>query len=126
MEPPTSLPDRRRAPSVDQILATLAAADILETLEIDDDDDVRSVRTDSGLLETLTVAYELLMSFDDAGVIDTFFRLPKTDQANFLRWIGSTDDPETRIRRTDTFVSALEASPLEPRPVTREASSHQA
>lgn len=56
---------------------------------------------------------ELLMTFDDAGVLDTFFRLPKGDQANFLRWIGATDDPAIRDRRTDTFVSALQAAPLD-------------
>ena len=124
MEARTPLPGRLRAPSVDEILETLVAANVLETLEIADDD-VRRVRTDANLLETLTIAYDLLMAFDDAGVLDTFFRLPKVDQANFLRWIGSTDDPETRIRRTDTFVAALEASPLEPRPVFREAHGHQ-
>lgn len=111
-EQPAVFPQRRGGPSVDEILETLVASGVLETLEIANDD-VRKLRTDTNLLETLTIAYELLMSFDDAGVLDTFFRLPKRDQANFLRWIGSTDDPEVRARRTATFVSALEIGPLE-------------
>ena len=66
------------------------------------------------------------MVFDDSGVLDTFFRLPKGDQANFLRWIGSTDDPEIRSRRTETFVSALEAAPLAPGHSSREVFDHRA
>ena len=124
VEIPASLPNRRRAPSVDEILATLVAANVLDVLEITDAD-VERVRTDSNLLETLTIAYDLLMAFDDAGVLDTFFRLPKADQANFLRWIGATDDPEVRARRTETFVSALDASPLEPRYAPPEARDQQ-
>lgn len=102
---------RRRAPSVDEILAALVASGVLETLEIANDD-LDRVRSDSHLLETLTITYELLMTFDDSDVLDTFFRLPKRDQADFLRWIGATDDIPTRIRRTETFVSALQSAPL--------------
>ena len=127
MERRDALPERRRAPSVDEILATLVASDVLETLEIADDD-LQRVRSDSDLLETLTITYELLMTFDDSGVLDTFFRLPKGAQANFLRWIGATDDEEVGGRRAQTFVSALQAAPLgEPRPApSREVRDHRA
>lgn len=113
-------PVRRHTPSADEILAALAGSGVLETLEIANED-LDRVRSDSDLLETLTITYELLMTFDDAGALDTFFRLPKRDQANFLRWIGSTDDPATRSRRTETFVSALLAAPLAPGPPTSQA-----
>ena len=105
---------RPSEPSVDLILAALIGSNVLETLEITQEDLVRA-RRDADLLETLTITYELLVAFEEAGVLDTFFRLPRGDQANFLRWIGSTDDLGTRATRTTTFVSALQAAPL-PRP----------
>ncbi len=111
MSQPEPLPSRPSAVSVDDVLATLTASGVLETLDIAAED-LAKVRTDSGLFETLAIAYELLMAFDDSGVLDTFFRLSRNDQANFLRWIGSTDDPQVRGRRTETFVSALRAAPL--------------
>lgn len=114
MSPPLEAP-----PSVEEILASLAASGVLETLEITSDD-LAAARNDSALMETLAITYELLESFDDAAVLDTFCRLPRRDQANFLRWIGSTDDPAVRDRRTQTFVSALRAAPLEPRPSAEE------
>ncbi|HYO61105.1 MAG TPA: hypothetical protein VEU29_04330 [Actinomycetota bacterium] len=117
------LPARRRAPSIDEILSTLVASGVLETLDITNDDLARA-RTDSDLLETLTITFQLLETFDAAGVLDTFNCLPRGDQAKFLRWIGSTDDPATRTGRTDTFVSALHAAPLAPRPSRREARDH--
>lgn len=110
MERRDALPERRRAPSVEEILATLVASNVLETLEITNGD-LERVRSDSDLLETLTITYELLMTFDDSGVLDTFFRLPKGDQANFLRWIGATGDQDVRDHRAETFVSALQAAP---------------
>lgn len=127
MARPEPLPARRHAPSVDEILAALVASGVLETLEIANDD-LDRVKGDSDLLETLTIAYELLMRFDDSGVLDTFFRLPKVDQGNFLRWIGATDDKETREHRADTFVRALQTAPLAgPRSApSREARSHRA
>lgn len=110
---PEPLPVRSRASSIDEILTTLVASGVLETLEVATTD-LEKARTDSDLRETLTITYELLMAFDDAGVLDTFFRMSKGNQANFLRWIGSTDDPEIRDRRTGTFVSALQVAPLAP------------
>lgn len=113
MERPEPRPIRSRVPSVDEILTTLVASGVLETLEISKED-LATARTDAALLETLTITYELLEAFDDSGVLDTFFRLPRRDQANFLRWIGATDDMVVRRRRTETFVSALQTAPLEP------------
>lgn len=110
---------------MDEILTTLAASNVLDTLDVADGD-LSSARTDADLLETLTVTYELLMTFDDSGVLDTFFRLPKGDQADFLRWIGSTDDEQTRTHRADTFVSALRAAPLAPPAPSREARDNHA
>lgn len=50
--------------------------------------------------------------FKKAAVLDVFRQLPKVEQTRFLFWIGATDDRELRIKRTETFVSALNASPL--------------
>jgi uncharacterized protein YdeI (YjbR/CyaY-like superfamily) len=113
MEPPEPRRIRTRVPSVDEILTTLVASGVLETLEISNED-LATARTDAALLETLKITYELLETFDDSGVLDTFFRLPRRDQANFLRWIGSADDAQVRGRRAETFVSALQTAPLEP------------
>jgi hypothetical protein len=90
------------------------ASGVLETLEITSED-LATARNDSALMETLAITYDLLAAFDDARVLDTFLRLPRRDQANFLRWIGSTDDSGVRGHRTETFVSALRAAPLDPR-----------
>lgn len=57
---------------------------------------------------------DILAALIGSDVLDTFFLLPRIDQVNFLRWIGSTDDLEMRSRRTATFVSALAAAPLVP------------
>lgn len=110
---PEPLPTRPHASSIDEILGALVASGVLDTLDVATTD-LEKARTDSDVMETLTVTYELLMAFDDSGVLDTFFRMSKGNQANFLRWIGSTDDPEIRDRRTETFVSALRAAPLAP------------
>lgn len=125
MPRPEPLSSRPHAPSVDDVLATLTASGVLDTLDVGAEDLARA-RTDSDLLETLAITYELLMAFDDAGVLDTFFRLSKSDQANFLRWIGSTDDPGVRGRRTETFVSALRAAPLDASPSARQVRDHHA
>ena len=117
---PEPLPARPHTPSIDEVLATLVASGVLDALDIASADLGRA-RSDSDLQKTLAITYELLMSFDDSGVLDTFFRLSKGAQANFLRWIGSTDDPGIRARRTDTFVSALHAAPLAPARSHREA-----
>ena len=125
MSRPEPLPSRPHVPSVDDVLATLTASGVLETLDIGAAD-LAGARTDSDVLETLAITYELLMAFDDAGVLDTFFRLAKGDQANFLRWIGSTDDRGVRSRRTETFVSALQTGPLDASPSARQVGDHRA
>ena len=93
------------------VLAALIGSNVLETLEITHDD-LAPARSDSDLLETLRITYAVLIAIEEAGVLDTFFRLPRTDQADFLRWIGATDDAGVREGRTTTFVSALQAAPL--------------
>lgn len=119
MATPQPLPARIVTPSVDEILEALVASGVLETLEISNDD-LATARSDSTLMETLAITYELLAAFDDAAVLDTFFRLPRRDQANFLRWIGATNDSGVRGHRTETFVSALRAAPLDLRPAPEE------
>ena len=120
MAQPEPLLSRPYPPSVDDVLATLTASGVLEALGVKAGD-LAGSRTDSDLMETLAITYELLMTFDDSGVLDTFFRMAKGDQANFLRWIGSTDDPEIRRRRTETFVSALQSAPIGPTASSPEA-----
>jgi hypothetical protein len=97
----------------DDLLAELSDSKILKTLEITNED-LLLARTDSDLLETLRITYELLAALRESGVLEIFYQLPKTDQANFLRWVGMIDDPKLRQDRTDTFASALEESPLGP------------
>lgn len=109
-EPSPRVP-RSPEPSVDDVMAALIGSNVLETLEISNDDLARA-RSDTDLLETLRITYALLIAFEGAGVLDTFFHLPRRDQADFLRWIGATDDIGVREDRTATFVSALQAAPL--------------
>jgi hypothetical protein len=74
--------------------------------------DLLAAQSDSDLLKTLRITYELFYALKESGVLDTFSRLPQADQANFLRLIGTTDDPELRGHRTGTLISALSESPL--------------
>ena len=96
---------------VDDLLAVLRDSRMLKALEITNEDLLRA-RSDSDLLETLRITYEVLSALRDSDALGTFLQLPTADQASFLRLIGSTDDPDLRHHRTDTFVSALEESPL--------------
>ena len=48
----------------------------------------------------------------EARVLQTFLRPLKPNQAEFLRWIGMTDDPAARQERTGAFVDALKQAPL--------------
>ena len=108
--------------AADDLLAALNDWEILETLEITKDD-LLVARKDSDLLETLRITYELLAQFRASGVLSTFLLLPRSDQANFLRWIGMTDDRELRRDRTRTLALALEDSPLAP-DMSSSGSSH--
>jgi len=96
---------------VDDLMIALSDLEILDTLGVSEDD-LLLARRDSDLLETLKITYEFLAALRDARTLDTFFQLPKADQAGFLRRIGMTDDPELRRKRTRTFISALEESAL--------------
>lgn len=55
--------------------------------------------------------YEFLTALGDAGVLQTFLRLPEEDQAHFVSLIGATE-AKTRRHRTETFVSVLKMSPM--------------
>jgi hypothetical protein len=110
-EGPGSLQARVEAMPVDDLLAVLRDSKMLKALEITNED-LLWARSDSDLLETLKITYEVLTALRDSDVLDIFLRLPRTDQASFLRLIGSTDDRELRHHRTDTLVSALEESPF--------------
>jgi hypothetical protein len=97
----------------DDLLDAFSGTEILRTLEISNED-LMAARGDSILLETLRITYEILAALKKAGVLETFLQLPKTDQADFLRWIGMMDDRELRRERTETFALALAESPLGP------------
>ena len=107
---PVSVPQDENS-SMSELLVALEGLKVLDALEITDAD-LRLERSDSNLRETLVITYEFLVALKDATVLDTFYKLPAADQMRFLRWIGATDDPELRQRRTETFVLALKASPL--------------
>ncbi len=53
----------------------------------------------------------LMAALEEADVLDSFLRMEPSDQAHFLKVIGSTDDPAVRSQRTATFISALHMSP---------------
>jgi hypothetical protein len=107
---------RRDAPaalipdSVEEILGALEGTEVLKALQVTTED-LHVVRSDSDVQETLRIAYEILAALRENKVVEIFDGLPVGDQANFLRWIGSTADPELRASRTATFVSALQLSP---------------
>lgn len=97
--------------SVEAMLAALKESDIMATLGITSED-LESAYSDSDLLATLRIAYEFLVVLNESSVLDTFYKLPRQDQAHFMRWVGSIDDVDLRRKRTETLVSAIEASPL--------------
>ena len=74
--------------------------------------DLVRAHEDPDLLDTLRIAHDVLGALREAGVLATLMRLPKEEQAKFLRWIAATDDQELRRERTATFGLALQASPL--------------
>ena len=110
-EHPESLQVEIQAMPVDDLLAVLRDSKMLAALEITNEE-LLWARSDSDVLETLRITFEVLSVLRDSHVLRVFLQLPTTDQASFLRLIASTDDRELRHRRILTFVSALEESPL--------------
>ena len=96
---------------VDDLLAALSGSGILDTLVMTNED-LLLAHSDSDLLATLKITYEFSVALRNAEVLDIFFKLPRVDQANFLRWIGTTADRDLRRDRTQTFIAALHSSPL--------------
>ena len=99
--------------SVDDLIENLGVSEILDALGITSDE-LAGARSDSDLLETLWITHEFLMALQGSNVLSAFLKLRRKDQANFLRWIGMTDDPQVRAEHTSTFVAALRGSPLGP------------
>ena len=97
--------------SIEALLAALKESDIMATLGITPED-LELAYSDTDFLATLRITYEFLVVLKESSVLDTFYKLPRQDQAHFLRWIGGTDDGALRRKRTETLVSAIEASPL--------------
>lgn len=96
---------------VDELLAVLRDSKMLMALEITNEE-LLWAHSDSDVLETLRITFEVLTALRDSDVLQVFLQLPTADQANFLRLIASIDDREVRRHRTDTFMSALSESPL--------------
>ena len=97
--------------SVTELVDALDGSHVLATLQVTADDALLA-HGDADVLETLSITYDLLGALSEAGVIDIFFRMHRPDQRAFLRWIGGTDETDLRHKRTQTFVSALQMSPL--------------
>lgn len=97
--------------SVGDLALALGGAGILDLLGMSHED-LLAAHQEADLVETLRITYDLLLVLRDTNVLDTFLKLPRSDQENFLRWIGSTDDETLRTTRTETFTSALKMSPL--------------
>jgi hypothetical protein len=57
-------------------------------------------------------AMDLLIVLSDAEALETFCRLPKTDQEKFSRWIGKSRDVDSHWRRINALVEALTSGPL--------------
>jgi hypothetical protein len=95
----------------DDVLIALKEADVLKTLQITPDD-IQIAAEDVDLAETLEITYDVLVALKESDVLKLFSRLPREDQANFLRWIGMTADRDSRRRRTDAIVLAMRTSPF--------------
>ena len=55
---------------------------------------------------------QALVAMGKADVLHAFFLLPEEGQKSFLKWITESEDPQSRHRRVEIFVSALVESPL--------------
>ena len=96
---------------MEEVLTALSGSGALDLLSMTDDD-LQAARKDSELFETLRITHELLIALRDNGVLSTFLSLPKDDQANFIRWVGAIDAESLRQGRMETFIVALQHSPL--------------
>ena len=83
--------------------------DILENVI----DQFLEARDDRSVHESLEISQAFLTALREAKCLDLFQLLPASDQGRFLRWIGSTKPVDVRMKRIQTFVSALKSSPLE-------------
>jgi uncharacterized protein YdeI (YjbR/CyaY-like superfamily) len=102
---------QERSARIDEVLNALSDSGTLDLLGMSTDD-LNAARTDSVLFETLRITHDLLVALRDEKVLGTFLLLPKDEQANFVRWLGATDEEKLRHDRVETFVSALKQSPL--------------
>ena len=68
---------------------------------------------ESSVREALEISEAFLLALREAQCLDLFALLPLEDQGRFLRWIGSTGPLPFRMKRIETFVSALKGSPLD-------------
>ena len=75
-------------------------------------DEFLLAREDSSVHETLEISQTFLLALREARCLDLFSLLPPSDQGRFLRWIGSSSPVELRQKRTRTFISALQGSPM--------------
>ena len=96
---------------MEEVLTALGGSGALELLGMTKDD-LQAARSDLELFETLRITHRVLVALRDNGVLGTFLSLPKSDQANFIRWVGAIDSEDLRDGRTETFIVALKQSPL--------------
>ena len=71
---------------------------------------------DRSVSETLGIAQVFLVALREAGCLGAFSRLPNHDQSRFLGWIGGANELGLRTKRTETFIAALQASPMGEQP----------
>jgi hypothetical protein len=67
---------------------------------------------DHSVSDTLAITQVFLVALREAGCLESFSRLPIHDQSRFLGWIGGADVLDLRTKRTETFIAALQASPM--------------
>ena len=96
---------------IEEVIAGLSGSGTLGLLGMTNDD-LQAARSDSELFETLRITHRVLLAIRAEGVLGTFLSLPKNDQANFIRWVGAIDSEDLRDGRTETFIVALQQSPL--------------
>lgn len=93
------------------LIKELKDPELLEILEQVIDEFLQA-RGESSVHETLAISQAFLIALREANCLGSFSQLPPSDQARFLRWIGSTRQSELRQKRTQTFIDALLVSPM--------------